>query len=432
MMLPALAPFMASSIVPANEHLFHYDHIIGTSLDLAVWTPHVLGSEAIAKRAAKAALDEVDRLSAILNTRNPASEISRIREISTPSRELSEVLDLYNVWERRTGGALSVRPLGANTPLNVDALGKAYIIDRAARAAQEAAPELEGLVLNIGGDIVVSGRACEIGVAEPAVPHDNASPQTHIVVKNSAVATSGSSARGAHLVNARTGIVVPSPPTATVVARDPVTANALATTLCVVGAEEGMDLVEQTDDAEAIRIDVNGVAQRTSGFAALERFREVVQAGNSNWPAGFEVSIAVTITKPKPGEDPAYLAAWVEDTSGKLVRTIVFWGSKAKYQPELASFWIITGGSPSLLYKVTKVTRVAGSYKIAWNGLDDDGKSVPKGNYRITIETNRYHGQYGKQSGMIACNNDPASTMLSGTINFEPITITYGPKPTAA
>jgi len=56
---------------------------------------------------------------------------------------------------------------------------------------------------------------------------------------------------------------------------------------------------------------------------------------------------------------------------------------------------------------------------------------VPKGNYRIVIETNRYHGTYAKQSGMIACNDIAATTTLSGTTNFESIIIQYGPKPTA-
>ena len=171
-----------------------------------------------------------------------------------------------------------------------------------------------------------------------------------------------------------------------------------------------------------------GVIQRIAGFSGTELFRRVSQSTTSNWPAGYQVSIAVTL-KPIPrGEDAPYLAAWVENTSGKLVRAIVLWGSKAKYHPELTSFWSITGGSDSLLYKVTRVTRLPGSYSIAWNGLDNDGKPVAMGEYRIVIETNRYHGTYAKQSGMIACRTDPANTTLSGTTNFEPILIQYGPK----
>jgi len=46
------------------------------------------------------------------------------------------------------------------------------------------------------------------------------------------------------------------------------------------------------------------------------------------------------------------------------------------------------------------------------------------GDYRIVIETNRYHGTYAKQSGKM----DPASAMLNGSTNFEPIMIQYGPR----
>jgi len=94
----------------------------------------------------------------------------------------------------------------------------------------------------------------------------------------------------------------------------------------------------------------------------------------------------------------------------------------------LCSFWNFTGGSESLRYKVTRVTRLPGSCKIAWNGLDNDGKPVAMGVYGIVVETNRYHGTYAKQSGMIGRRNDPASTTLNGTTNFEPIQIQYGPR----
>jgi FAD:protein FMN transferase len=446
LMLPALAPLGILGSKAGSEewsehqyeeHIFHCDHILGTSLDMAVWTPRSAGSVAIAQRAMQAALNEIHRLSTILNTRDPESEISRFDrgESSAMSAELGEVLQLYKLWQARTGGVLSVRPAGSNTALNVDALGKAYIIDRAVAAARRAGPwlnGLSGLLLNIGGDIVVCGRELELRVADPDSQYDNADPFTHIVLKDGAVATSGTSARGAHFIDGRTGRTARTANSTSVIARDAVTANALATTLCIMDAEDGMDLVERTPGAEALHMGRGGSVLRTSGFSRIERPQKIRQSAASNWPMGYEVSIAVTLKPIPAGEDAPYLAAWVEDGSGKLVRAIVLWGSKAKYQPELTGFWIITGGSESLLYKVTRVTRLPGSYKIVWNGLDNDGKPVPKGSYRIVIETNRYHGTYAKQFGTINCNETPANTTLSGTTNFEPITIQYGPRPTTA
>src|SRR5262245_27796116 len=164
--LPALLPFVRlDSAFPSAEHHFQYECILGTSLDLAVWTEH----SRVADGACQTVLEEIDRLARILNTRDPASEISLLENSSLarkPSRELTDVLNAYDYWERRTGGVFSIRPAGPNTPRNVDALGKAYILDQVARTAREAWPSLDALLLNIGGDIVVWGRSCEIGIAD--------------------------------------------------------------------------------------------------------------------------------------------------------------------------------------------------------------------------------------------------------------------------
>jgi thiamine biosynthesis lipoprotein ApbE len=432
LLLPVLAPLSVRGLGQPEEYAFQYDRIMGTSMDLAVWMP--AGSEAAAQLAANAALDEIERLSRILSTYDPDSEIRQFERDGAriPSRELEHVLELYRFWQRRTGGVLSIRPRGPNSPLNVDALGKAYIIDRAAAEIRTAAPLLDGFVLNIGGDIVVWGRACELGIANPAEPHDNAEPLTRIVLQNEAVATSGIYARGLHFIDARTGLLAVAPASATVIAHDAVTANALATTLCIVNANEGFNLVERIPNAEALRIDPNGRAQRTSGFARRERFRRVRQTPSTTWPTGYEVAISVTLLTPDPRADRSYVAMWVEDPAGKLVRAIVLWGNKLQYHTELKDYWKITNGSKDIQYKVTRATRAPGSYRVVWNGLDDQGKPVPRGTYRIVIETNRWHGVYAKAVGTLACEGEPASVSTGGSENYEPIKIQYGPKPTQA
>src|SRR6185436_15906796 len=176
----ALAPIgildSLDSIEGAQPYHFQYDHVIGTSLDLAVWTRNPKE----ARLAEAAILAEIQRLASILNTRNPESEIALLGKSSVlpQSSELREVFAAYAKWERQTQGSLSLRPAGPNSPPNVDALGKAYILDRAVAAARIAAPALDGLLLNIGGDIVCWGQARQILIANPTVPHDNADPIT--------------------------------------------------------------------------------------------------------------------------------------------------------------------------------------------------------------------------------------------------------------
>jgi hypothetical protein len=283
------------------------------------------------------------------------------------------------------------------------------------------------LLLNIGGDLAVWGRTCDVAIADPADARDHAAPLTRIAVRNAAVATSGWYARGPHLVDARTGRPSRRRTSATVVARDAVTANALATTLGIVDADEGLALVRATAGAEAIRIE-SGVVTRSPGFARLE-LQTDQPAAASAWPVGFEVTISLTLTTPDPRMDRSYAAFWVEDASGRLVRTIVLWGNKPQYHPDMPEFWKVTGGDTKLIYKVTRATRSPGSYRVVWNGLDDAGRPAPRGRYRIVVEINRWRGTYARATGLLACEDVPSSLTLEGSVNSSAITVQYGPRP---
>jgi thiamine biosynthesis lipoprotein len=423
--LPALLPLGVNGLAPrSEEHYFQYERVMGTSLDLAVWTPYSW----TAQSACQTVLAEIDRLVSILDTRNPDSEISLLEKSGArPSRsaELTEVLELYDYWERRTDGVISIHPDGKKTPRNVDALGKAYILDRAAMAARQAHPLLDGLLLNIGGDIVAWGRPCRIAVSNPDSWYDNADPLAAIQLDNAAVATSGTYARGAHLKDPRNGEAPSGPVAATVVASDAVTANALATLLCVSGSRHGFPIVESIPRAEALRI-AGGVAERTPGFARLERPLWVETAASNNWPGGYQVTITLPLTAGRSSKRP-YVAAWVEDSSGKLVRVIGIWGNKWKYYPDLSTAWNFLKYEGQFK-SVTRATRPPGKYELVWQGLDNDNRPVPPGTYRITVETNQEHGTYARQSGTIVIGDNPATITLPATANFDAVTIQYGPK----
>jgi FAD:protein FMN transferase len=413
------------SVIWAEEHHFQYEYILGTSMDLTVWT----AQSSVAEGACQTVLEEIDRLSLILSTRDPKSEISLLENSRGPrnfSRELTEVLAAYDSWERLSGGVLSIRPAGVNTPRNVDALGKAYIIERAAKAARKAHPSVEGLLLDVGGDIVAWGPPREVDIADPAAAHDNAEPVASIHLHNAAVATSGTYARGAHLTDARNGQPLQTAAAATVVAADAVTANALAMVLCLTPAEGGLRLVESTPGAEALSV-VAGVLKRTSGFALLERPVMRQTLAPTSWPQGYQLTVTLPLIPGRSRKRP-YVCVWVEDTSGKLVRILAFWGSKSKYAPDLSTIWNLLRGNRQKLRSVTRATRPPGRYVLAWDGTDDERKPVPLGSYRITVETNQEHGSYAKQSGTINLGKNPANITLPATTNFDSVLVEYGPK----
>src|SRR5215470_12293296 len=96
--LPALLPLInVGSAFRYEPHRFGYESVIGTSMDLLVCSP----SSHVAEGACRTILEEIDRLRSILDTRDPASELSRLEGPNAGcevSSDLREVLDAYEYW----------------------------------------------------------------------------------------------------------------------------------------------------------------------------------------------------------------------------------------------------------------------------------------------------------------------------------------------
>jgi thiamine biosynthesis lipoprotein ApbE len=403
----------------------HYEHVLGTSMELTVWGP-----AAAVTAAETAVLDELERLDQLLSTYRADSEISRLgdRDLGAGSTERAALLGAYDEWRHRSAGAIDDRIRGR---LNVDALGKSFIVDRVADSAIRAG--VEGVLLNIGGDIVTRGVRADIDVTDPARPFDTDPPIARVRLTDGAIATSGAYARSGHLVDPRTGGTARGAASASVIAGDCVTANALATALCVLPASDGLALVERVGSAEALLISRDGIVTRTRGFAALEQDVPARPASSQAWPAGFEVRIALTLTGQASGgrsrglKSP-YVAIWIEDARGKYVRTVAVWGDKWRYLAELTDWWAIARNDPALNTTATRATRPAGEYRVAWNGLADSGEHLPQGSYKIHVEVSREHGTYARKAAVIACAAAPATATLPETAEFAPIVVTYGPR----
>lgn len=452
--VPCLIVLLPTSAAGAKfaRHSFHRDNVLGTSLDLYVATT----TADVAKRCEEAVFAEVTRLARILDTRNPDSEISRLnRDARVPSGEVREVLDLCDKWRSRSGGAFDHR-VGefvrlwreageqnalpdavkirerlngredAQQTLDLDAIGKAYILDRAARAAQ-AMTGVNGLLLNVGGDIVALGD-CDgregtgwlAGVTDPSRPEDNAPRMTQLRLRDQAVATSAAYERPifikgtaySNIVDPRTGWPAKGVTSATVVAPDATTANALATALNVLSPEEGLRLVSQTPGAECLLVAANGTRYRSSLL-----IEKPVVAASKNWPDGQEVTVAVTLTRQTTGRwiHRPYVAVWIEDAEGKAVRTLAVWGPNQKYLKHLSDWWRLNRKNDALIESVTKATRAPGKYRLVWDGTDDKGNTVSAGMYSVHIEVHREHGKHVRQTGKILCGEQKVSVTLDAT-----------------
>ena len=99
----------------AAAQSFHREHVLGTSMHLLIGGGL---NSAAAVECEHLVLDEIARLSSILSTYDASSEISRVmRGAPIESRELIEVLSLYETWNQRSGGAIHVNAL-AGHPLH--------------------------------------------------------------------------------------------------------------------------------------------------------------------------------------------------------------------------------------------------------------------------------------------------------------------------
>lgn len=470
----------AATAATATEGSFHFDHVLGTSLDGWVVGP--------VDAAETAALDEIERLRKVFSLHDPESELCRLNRASGPftaSADLRQVLRMYEVWGDRTDGALNAQVGGltwawdrangtepdaaglvravkriqtqgwtvdgnavtrhTDQPLNLNSIAKGYILQRAAEAVQRVASA--GL-LNLGGDMVVWGEEQTLGVQNPFTPAENAPLLTRIRVKNAAVATSGGymrtyTANGkkhSHILDPRTGRPADHTAAATVVAADATTANALATTLCVLGAVEGLKLAAGLG-ADVLLIDADGTEHRTARFAnyelpvGQEKKPEEKKPEDKKdekkadpWPEGYEVTLSFELPNPGARARRPYVAFWIEDADGKAVRTVAVWGNNPKWLGTMSAWWKIGKDNKALLRAVTKATRAPGKYELVWDGKDDAGKALPQGTYTVKLEVHREHGKDVIQTEKIECGKEDAKVTMKKNAETEESTVKYAKK----
>ena len=482
-----LSPILRAA--DAGEFAFHHEGVLGTSLDLKV-----VAADAQQAAAVEAAvLAEIERMRKILSTYDPASEISRLNAATGTvpvSQELIEVLAGYDWWNAKSGGAYNghlgdlisvwraaekagtlpdaavlqravatlrvpawkldaaAKTVTRTTaqPLNVDSLGKGYILSKAAAVAAAKAPQ--GFLLNIGGDIFAGGRVWKVGVADPKSSADNSPPLTEVNLKNLAVSTSAAYERGytiggkrySHIFDPRTGMPAASVSSATVVASSNAVANALATTLCVLKPDEGLALAKTIPGVACLIVAADGRQLRTANFAPLEDHPPTAAvltpttpampgATAGAWPKGFQVTLTLTLSAPSGGKKVKrpYVAVWIEDAEGKRVRTVAVWGNARKYLPDLREWWKVARDDQAWASSITRATRSAGQHRVAWDGMDDKGGPLPPGTYSVVLEVNREHGTYCLERGTIACSKTAAQGKIPASAEFGEGQIVFGP-----
>ena len=147
-------------------------------------------------------------------------------------------------------------------------------------------------------------------------------------------------------------------------------------------------------------------AARTTTTAATRPTRPSTTTATTTGPllaASSQLAIAFAFAPAASGgriHNP-FIAVWIEDASGALVRTVSLWykSSESKYLNGLRRWYaaerasIARGGTDTTL-TISGATRVAGSYSVVWDAKNDSGALVPQGDYFVCIEAARERGPY--------------------------------------
>jgi FAD:protein FMN transferase len=243
--------------------------VMGLPVSVTVRGPAARGGAA--DRAVQALLADLHRADRVFSTYRPDSEVSLLRsgalarELASP--DVREVLALCEQARTLSGGAFDaevVRPDGRRL-LDPSGLVKGWAVERAARALDVL--DTDWLV-NAGGDVLgraVYGPAWRVAVEDP---RDRTRVLCVLPLRAGAVATSGTAARGRHLLDPRTGLPVAEHLlSATVVGPSLTWADVLATAAFVEGPA-ALQRVTALVGHEALLVLPDGARTSTAGLRA--------------------------------------------------------------------------------------------------------------------------------------------------------------------
>jgi FAD:protein FMN transferase len=307
--------------------------LMGTLWHITLYAPDRLG----ASNAVRVAFARVAVLEQVMTDYDPESELVRLSK-SPPGVPVKVSSDLFDVlqesWRfaRQTGGALdptvglevqlwrrarrrqempaperlaaarqtvgyqkvrlnprgkTVTLLATNMYLDLGAIGKGYAADAALRVLRQRG--LPRALVAASGDLAIGDpppgqQGWRVGIGAPAGNATNLAER--LILRNAGVSTSGDTeqyvefdgVRYSHIVDPRTGIGITNRIQATIIADRATRSDALATATCVLGAVEGLKMIEADRRAAALII-LSGAgsdpahrrALKSSRFDRLER-----------------------------------------------------------------------------------------------------------------------------------------------------------------
>jgi thiamine biosynthesis lipoprotein len=331
---------------PASDPLQRFQATevhMGTSVTIVVYAD----GENTANCALRSAFDRIAEVDAVMSDYRDDSELSRLSRLSpTPqpvgvSDSLWQVLQRAQDFSRASDGAFDVtvgplsrlwrrarrqkqmpseqrlaeakRSVGykllrlhekeqtvellrAGMRLDLGGIAKGYATDRALAALRQKG--VGRALVNAGGDLSIGDPPPDkTGWVVAVAPLGPDRPESRkLSLARCGIATSGDAwqfvelegRRYSHILDPRTGLGLTDHSGVVVVAADGMTADALASTVSVLGPQAGLKLINATPGAEALvvrQVDGTFVSQVSNGFDNLRRTADTPEAAGDSVPA---------------------------------------------------------------------------------------------------------------------------------------------------
>jgi thiamine biosynthesis lipoprotein len=475
LLMLAMTAQQASSATTDVHVDTHIEGVLGTSLDISLYGSNEKQSQA----AIKSLLKHINTLEDTLSTWRKNSEISQlnlVKSVTQLSPHLFNVLELCQQWEqtthhfscrmgqlttrweqavsqqtmpdriqlRRLARDISKQPLanlnnqqGITIPTlvtyDISAIAKGYILDNSVQFLRLQLPQLSGIKLNIGGDIITWGtkaksKKWKISIMPHNAMSDNNTQKTIEIVEG-AIAHSGVGERDFvinrrqfnHIMMPKEGWPLDSPHTATVSAPDATTADAIATALNTMDILKAIDWINTLDNVEALIQTPNGKA-----YSSTHWHRLIKQDKQAPPPAQLRIDYQIPDMKVDNYERP-YLSIWLTDNNGKFVRQILLLGDANRWAQENKRWWRTVGRKhDGLLDAIARPTRRPGHYSVDWNGYNYDNQRVTNNALNLHIESSRENGGHNYQKTAINMDAKALITLpTKGEIGLTTITATH-------
>jgi hypothetical protein len=133
-------------------------------------------------------------------------------------------------------------------------------------------------------------------------------------------------------------------------------------------------------------------------------------------PTSASLSVTFTFAAASSGgpmRNP-YVAVWLENAAGELVKTVALWhedrGGQDRWLSEMKAFSALNAADAQT---VSSATKQPGSYTVQWDGSVAQGGRATAGTYQLFIEAAREHGPYELLQHAVAVGSKATSFDLT-------------------